>query len=123
MVTSTKLEGHIGLHIPADIGRIAIILSLSQIFVGYSANGCLKGIDLWKHHGQVEDAKYLGQAAHYKYIGGLPTVQSCSVKLGEPLPEKLSAFPVSPPDYLWTNRFCHLIVLLLGKENVLHKGL
>jgi hypothetical protein len=79
MVPSAKLEGHIGLHIPADIRRIAIIFSLIQIFVGYSADGRLKGVDFWEDHGQVEDAKYLSQAAHHEYIGGLSTGLSRAV--------------------------------------------
>jgi hypothetical protein len=79
MVTSAKLEGHVGLHIAADIGRIAIVLSLVQIFMSYSAHSCLKGVDLREHHGQVENAKYLSQATHHKYVGSLPTVLSRTV--------------------------------------------
>ncbi len=95
VLAPTSLDGDVGLHVAANVRRVAVILRLVEIFVRDPAHRGLQGINLREDQRQVKGAQHLSQATHNKDIGRLAAVNGDLIQFGKPLAKQVSAIAVA----------------------------
>ena len=112
MGAAPELDGDVGLHVAADVGRVAVVLGFVQVLVRDMAHGRLQRVDLGKADRQIEGADQLREAAHHEDVGDRLAARGSGAELVEPPAEERGPGRHAASDQPAVSRVGHVALLV-----------